>query len=63
MTIVRFIRWPAIVFLSGEFIRLAGALLKIRHWPGADELLLLSFLFSGTGLLWLIIKLAGLKKE
>jgi len=56
------IRWPLIIFLVGFFIRLIGALWKIRHWPMGDELITLGFIICGIAVIWGIIVLVMMKK-
>jgi hypothetical protein len=57
-----FFKWPLSVFLTGYLIQIIGALLKIRHWPGADEMLTLGMITISAGLLFALIKLFILKK-
>jgi hypothetical protein len=58
-----FFRWPLILFLIGLGIRLMGALVKIRHWPYADEMLTFGTFISAAGVLFAVIKLLLLKKH
>ena len=57
-----FLKWPLIVFLIGFLIRFIGALFKIRHWPGADELITYGSLIGAIGIIYAIIKIALMKK-
>jgi hypothetical protein len=57
-----FFKWPLTVFLLGYLIQIIGALLKIRYWPGADEMLTLGMITISAGLLFALIKLFILKK-
>jgi hypothetical protein len=51
-----------IILLIGFLIRTIGALLKIRHWPGADETLMIGFLIMIAAIIILIIKVISIKK-
>jgi Zn-dependent membrane protease YugP len=57
-----FFKWPLSVFLTGYLIQIIGALFKIRHWPGADEMLTLGMITISAGVLFALIKLFILKK-
>ena len=59
---IEVIKWPLIIFLIGFFTRLAGALWKIRHWPGADEMITIGFIICGVAVIWGIIILVRMKK-
>jgi hypothetical protein len=56
-------KWPLIVLLLGFLIRIIGAMIKILHWFGADLVLITGTAIMGIAILWLIIKLALLKKQ
>jgi hypothetical protein len=38
-------------------------LFKVRHWPYADELLLIGTIIGVTGIVFAIIKLINLKRQ
>lgn len=57
-----FFKWPLSVFLTGYLIQIIGALFKIRHWPGADELLTLGMITISAGIIFALAKLFMLKK-
>ena len=62
MTALEYLRWPTIIFLVGFFFRLAGGLLKIRHWPWGDEILTMGFIICLAAIIFAIIKLVFIKK-
>jgi len=62
MTGIRIVRWPLIVFLIGFFVRLAGSLWKLRHWPMADELITVGYIICGIAVIWGIVILLTMKK-
>ncbi len=62
MKVVYFLKWQIIVFVIGYLVLQFGALLKIRHWPGADEAIMLAYLIIGIAGLMAIVKLISLKK-
>ena len=53
----------SIIFLLGWAIRWIGAFYKIRHWPNADEVLLIGTVLGVSGILFAIVKLLILKKQ
>jgi hypothetical protein len=57
-----FFKWPLAIFLTGYLLQIIGALVKIRHWPGADELLTFGMITMCEGVLFAIVKLFILKK-
>jgi hypothetical protein len=63
MNETRFIIWPLILFFVGLFIRFIGMIFKIRHWPWADELVMLGYIICGIAVLLIAIKLVFRKKE
>ena len=56
-------KWPLILFLFGYFTQLTGALFKIRHWPMADEIITLGYVFEATAIVFAIIKIVLMKKS
>ena len=62
MSGVWFLKWPLIIFLVGFFVRFAGVLFKIRHWPWADEFITIGSVVCGVGIVFAIIKIAFMKK-
>jgi hypothetical protein len=40
MKILYYLKWPFIIFLLGLLLVVIGAGFKLRHWPGADEMLM-----------------------
>ena len=56
-------KWPLALLLIGFLIRILGAMMKILHWRGADETLVVATAIMVTAVLWLIIKLVLLKKQ
>ena len=59
---VWFLKWPLIIFLLGFLVRFAGLLFKIRHWPLADELVMIGTIICGIAIVFAIIKVASVKK-
>lgn len=57
-----FFKWPLSVFLTGYLIQIIGALFKIRHWLGAEELLTFGMITICAGILFALAKLFMLKK-
>ncbi len=57
-----FLRWPLIVFLLGFLIRFAGTLFKIRHWPMADDLIMVGSIICGVAIVFGIIKIFFMNK-
>ncbi|HEX7846325.1 MAG TPA: hypothetical protein VF476_11045 [Chitinophagaceae bacterium] len=62
MKALYFLKAPIVVFLIGYLCLQAGALLKIRHWPGADETITLSYFVIGIAVLLALFKIISLKK-
>jgi hypothetical protein len=63
MNDVKFILWPGILFFIGLFTRFIGMLFKIRHWPWADELMMLGYVICGVAVLFIAIKLIFRRKS
>jgi len=57
-----FLKWPLIIFLIGYLIKIAGALFKIRHWPGADEMITIGSIICISAIVFGITKIAFMKK-
>ena len=57
------LKWPLIIFLIGMAIRFAGVIIKIRHWPSADEVLTAGMLICIAAILFAAVKLMMLKKR
>jgi len=55
-------KWPLVLFLLGFLIQFTGALFKIRHWPMADEMITIGYVFCGIAIVFAIIKVARMKK-
>lgn len=62
MSGVWFLKWPLIIFLLGFLVRFAGLLFKIRHWPMADELVMIGTIICAIAIVFAIIKVAFVKK-
>ncbi len=58
-----YLKWPLIIFIFGTLVRITGAFLKIRHWPGADETLLIGTVIMLPGAVYALIKLILLKRD
>lgn len=63
MKALYYFKWPLLLFLSGYIVQVSGAFLKIRHWPGADEIFLLITCMIISATIYAIIKIAVLKKQ
>ena len=63
MQALNYLKIPIIIILVGFLVQVIGGLYKIRHWPGADELLLLSTMLLAIGAIYTIIKIASIKKK
>lgn len=63
MQILYYLKWPLVVFLAGAAARIAGALMKILHWRGADDILVIATGIMVVAIIWLIIKLIIIKKN
>ena len=59
---VWFLKWPLIIFLPGFLVRFAGLFFKIRHWPMADELVMIGTIICSIAIVFAIIKVASVKK-
>jgi hypothetical protein len=62
MQALYYLKWPFLIFFVGLILNVTGALLKIRHWPGADEMLTLGSIAQAAAILFAIIKIAMVKK-
>lgn len=51
------LRHSIVVYLVGVMVDVLGALLKILHLPGADQMLLIGALFQTAGMCMIIFKL------
>ena len=56
-------KWPVIIFLFGAALQFIGALIKIRHWPGADEIITASTIICVIAIIIAIIKIATFRKR
>ena len=56
-----FLRWPLIIFLIGYLIEMTGGLFKIRHWPGADEMITIVNIICIAAVVFGITKIAFMK--
>ena len=57
-----YLKWPFFIFFVGLLINIFGALFKIRHWPGADEILTLGSIAQAIAIILAIIKIVSIKK-
>jgi hypothetical protein len=62
MKTLYYLKWPFFIFFTGLLLNVIGALLKIRHWPGADELLTLGSIAEAAAMIFAIIKIVSIKK-
>jgi hypothetical protein len=62
MKALYYLKWPFFIFFIGLLINIIGALLKLRHWPGADEMLTLGSVLEATAIVFAIVKIVAIKK-
>ncbi len=62
MKALYYLKWPFFIFFIGLLLNVIGALLKVRHWPGADEMLTLGSIAQAAAILFAIIKIVSIKK-
>ena len=62
MKALYYLKWPFFTFFIGLLLNVIGALLKLRHWPGADELLTLGSIAEAAAMFFAIIKIVAIKK-
>jgi len=62
MKILYYLKWAFVIFLFGLLLIVIGAAFKLRHWPGADEMLMLGSILEGLAIIFAIIKMALVKK-
>ena len=58
-----YLKWPLIVLAAGFLVRIFGALIKILHWRGADEVLIIGTGIMALGIVLIIVKLLMLKNK
>jgi hypothetical protein len=63
MTNLYYLKWPLIVVVVGILIDFFGSMMKVLHWQGSDIVIITATVVTNLGLLFLIIKLALLKKK
>ena len=59
MKALYYLKWP---FFIGLLLNIIGALLKIRHWPSADEMLTMGPIAQAAPIVFAIIKVVSIKK-
>jgi len=62
MKALYYLKWPFFFFFVGLLINIVGALFKIRHWPGADQILTLGSIAQAAAIISAIIKIVSIKK-
>jgi hypothetical protein len=62
MKALYYLKWFFFIFFIGLLLNVIGALLKIRHWPGADEMLTLGSIAEAAAIVFAIIKIVSIKK-
>jgi hypothetical protein len=62
MKALYYLKWPFFIFFIGLLLNVVGALLKIRHWPGADEMLTLGSFAEAAAIVFAIIKIVSIRK-
>jgi len=63
MASLYYLKWPLVIIVLGFILKVIGALIKIRHWPYADEILTVSTGIIVAGLIYLSIKLIIQKRQ
>lgn len=63
MRVLYYLKWPLVIFFAGAIIRIGGAMTKILHWYGADQIMLAGAVTMITGLTLLIYKLIVFRKN
>jgi len=58
---LHFLRWPLIFLLTGYLVFLIGNFSKGRHWPLAEEFIIVGYLIITIAIVWIIIKFIFLK--
>jgi len=62
MKALYYLKWPFFIFFIGLLLNVIGALLKLRHWPAADEMLTPGSITEATAIVFAIIKIISIKK-
>ena len=62
MKALYYLKWPFFIFFIGLLLNVIGALLKLRHWPGADEMLMLGSMAKAAAIVFVIIKIVSIKR-
>jgi len=62
MKALYYLKWPFFIFFIGLLLNVIGALLKLRHWPAADEMLTLGSVTEAAAIVFAIIKIISIKK-
>jgi len=62
MKALYYLKWPFFIFFLGLLLNVIGALLKLRHWPGADEMLMLGSMAEAIAIIYAIVKIISIKK-
>jgi hypothetical protein len=62
MKALYYLKWPFFVFFLGLLLNVIGAAVKLRHWPGGDEMLMLGSLTEAIAIIYAIIKIVSIKK-
>jgi len=61
MKALHFLRWPLIFLLTGYLVFLIGSFSSGRHWPFAEEFIIVGYLIIIIAIVWTIIKFIFLK--
>ena len=56
-------KFPIIILLFGVLTQFTGSLFKIRHWPMADELIMIGYGLCAIAITFAIVKIALMKKR
>ena len=60
MQALYYLKVPSVIFLTGLLLRSPGTFFKIRHWQYADGLITFGSIITGTGIVYAIVKKAGI---
>jgi hypothetical protein len=58
---LHFLRWPLVLLLGGYLAFLIGSFSKRRHWPLAEEFIIVGYLTIIIAIVWTITKFIFLK--
>lgn len=63
MKVLQAFKWQIVLFILGFIALQIGALVKIRHWPGGDAIITVSYGIIVVSLFLVLVKVMRLKKD